>query len=275
LFELNPPKHIQHETARARNPAAPPFQDPVDVAVGSPLQRIEHPRGMMVAYFAMALVGFSIISLGIDGYVQTEFLLLANEENELMNVRRHMNVRRNDQRLVDLDRRWQKWDQFARIARTAYFLTNIVACIGFLIWISQAHGNLPGLRASGLSYSRRWAVTCWFVPIANCFAPFAVLQEIWRASHPNAIDDPLAWRNTPYAKCTRWWWFLVMAAAYFAVMTWFFGPAIDPLLDHMEARAYAWIACDICVIAAGVIIIYVIYQTMRRQFSRFENLQEL
>jgi Domain of unknown function (DUF4328) len=86
-------------------------------------------------------------------------------------------------------------------------LVGVGCVVSFLLWFHRSYRNLPALRAEGLEHSPGIAVGWWFVPVANCWKPFRVAVEIWKASDPAADTNDLASRAmipTP-ALLAVWW----------------------------------------------------------------------
>lgn len=71
--------------------------------------------------------------------------------------------------------------------------------VSFLAWFSRSYRNLRALGAEGLEYSPGVAVGWWFVPIGNCWKPFGVAVEIWKARTPR--HRPAT--SPPAAECPR------------------------------------------------------------------------
>jgi hypothetical protein len=79
--------------------------------------------------------------------------------------------------------------------------------ISFLVWFSRSYRNLRALGAEGLEYSPGVAIGWWFVPVVNCWKPFQVAVEIWRASDPAAAKNDFASRaGMPTPALLAIWW---------------------------------------------------------------------
>jgi Protein kinase domain/Domain of unknown function (DUF4328) len=75
----------------------------------------------------------------------------------------------------------------------------------FLVWFRAAYANLPVLGAHGLRFQRWWAVGGWLVPVFSLFRPLQLLNDIWRASDPDAPPDQgVAWRGRPVPALLGW-----------------------------------------------------------------------
>ncbi len=171
-----------------------------------------------------------------------------------------------------LDERWERWEELAPVAIILVHLTFWPASLFLFIWLYRAHKNLPGLNAQGLSFTPAWAFIAFFVPVFNFFVPFAFMQEIWRASHPHAIDTPQAWRQSPYRRSLRVWWLLYVASIVFWVSANFTRPGVPETYDELWTSAWLAAAASICSAGAGVLLIYIIRKITQRQHERYSNL---
>jgi hypothetical protein len=90
-------------------------------------------------------------------------------------------------------------------------LSMLLAAIFVLIWMHRAATNLHAFHRTGLELSPGWCVGYWFVPFANLYKPFQAMQEIWRASDPQAPNDDTdlpyqTWRASPTPGTLGAWW---------------------------------------------------------------------
>jgi hypothetical protein len=68
-------------------------------------------------------------------------------------------------------------------------------------WIKLANENVRALGAKNLEFSPGWAVGWFFVPIANLFKPYKVMNEIWSATH-----SPGNWKKNENHRAVQKWW---------------------------------------------------------------------
>lgn len=73
-------------------------------------------------------------------------------------------------------------DARQRIVSAITLLVYIATAGGVLRWIHQSNANLHARASAALEYTPGWAVGWYFIPFANLWKPFQVMQEIWRAS---------------------------------------------------------------------------------------------
>lgn len=106
----------------------------------------------------------------------------------------------------------------AGVARSATFvLLGLVAFTGlaFVTWAVRAYRNLPALGINERRYWTIWLVVGWIIPGANLLVPKLLVDDIWRASSPDApIDGADEWHRRPVASIVNRWWcsFLVTPA---------------------------------------------------------------
>jgi hypothetical protein len=101
-------------------------------------------------------------------------------------------------------------DQF-RVLRLVQGALWLLTALVFVQWVGRAHGNLPALGATGLSYAPRGAMAAFLLPGANAVRPLAVLRELCNASDPR-FPRGGAWRAGSTPARVRCWWALVLAA---------------------------------------------------------------
>jgi hypothetical protein len=92
---------------------------------------------------------------------------------------------------------------------TGFLLTTAA----FIVWLFQARENLDLRGATGLTWSKGWAIGGWFVPLANFVIPVLVVAEVYRRS-----DDAGRARGIP-ALVGAWWAMLVLSAFRFTITT--------------------------------------------------------
>lgn len=84
----------------------------------------------------------------------------------------------------------------------------LATTIFFLIWQYRLRLNYDSLGVRAMAHSPAMNVVWWFVPVANWFMPYMVLQELWRAGAAGAPEEGprLAWRRTPACPLIRTYW---------------------------------------------------------------------
>ena len=190
--------------------------DEADIAPDWRLTRPEPLRGEWKATAAMLSLVVCILSFGVQGYPQFEQIKLTqkHEHNALVGIFR---VQIPPGGGADEQRRKRHLEQLQSIALMLLNATFWPAMFFFLLWLQQAFRNLRNLQAEGLSYTRGGPGASFFIPIINFYRPYCVIQELWRATYPLAIDNPLSWMKSPKSLLVRFWWFSYLAC-WFVVM---------------------------------------------------------
>jgi len=87
---------------------------------------------------------------------------------------------------------------------------NFVFLIPYGMWVYRAALNSRSL-SSITTFTPKWAVGCYFVPVMNLIRPYQAMQEVWRVS-----GNPRGWQgDPPSALVTLWWtfWLLTLGLA--------------------------------------------------------------
>lgn len=144
-------------------------------------------------------------------------------------------------------------------------LVFVVAAGLFLRWIHRMSANAHALSAPGMRHGPRAAVAWFFVPGFQLWRPFEVLRELFRASHPDYIED---WRAAPVPHLLSLWWtlwlcFLLTSALALIADVW--------AVSYGEMYAAAWGTTVTGVVAAplGVAAAVTIWRLHASQGARF------
>lgn len=92
-------------------------------------------------------------------------------------------------------------------------LGGLGAGIALVAFVHRASSNLAGLAATDARYSPSVALWCWFVPVVNFVLPYAVVEDVWRAS--GADGPPLTrarLQDRPSLVVYLWWPFLLLGS---------------------------------------------------------------
>jgi hypothetical protein len=149
--------------------------------------------GLRVVLWLLSLVALVALAL-----VAARFA--ANESGEALGVAR-----------ADLAR----WGDAVMVGLGVGGLAVAVALVAF---VHRASANLPGLAVTDARYSPATAVWCWVVPVVNFVLPYAVVEDLWRAS--GADGPPLTrarLQERPSLVVYLWWPFVLLGAILLAV----------------------------------------------------------
>jgi hypothetical protein len=227
----------------------------------------------------MVMLAVSVLSYGLQLYVNYERTQLNELHREVHGVELRfgpfvpVRIRRpQDPRIEELRRKLARWERFTLVANILHPVIYWPTMVFFLIWFHQAYRNLTSLQAMGLSDIPFLAAASFFVPILNFFRPYIVVQEIWRASDPRFASHPDSWKGSPRSLSARFWWFFFLAASVFSVISFLASPFGQGAPE--EASYASRIACvsNFCMIAAGVLLIFIIRKITQRQRERYANL---
>jgi len=85
---------------------------------------------------------------------------------------------------------------------------SLVTMIFFMIWQYRLRVNYDRMGVRGMEYTPAMNVVWWFVPIANWFLPYKVLQELWRAGAAEVPEEGRrqTWRKAPPCPLIRTYW---------------------------------------------------------------------
>jgi hypothetical protein len=229
----------------------------------APLTPTEPLGGAWKAPAAMIALIVFLLSCLLQIYVHYEQYELIQQDlaAPLVLGRRHV---------IDLDRhiRWHAWEAQRDVANVILFVTFWPAAILFLIWLHQASRNAWSLQAEGLQFGPATTLS-FFIPILNLVLPYCMVQEIWRASHPRAVLDPLGWKEGPSSVTIRLWW-----ASYVAAIL--VGSLLCAQSDMAPREDAALFVClgGACVVAGLALMIYIIHGIRVRQNERYARLNE-
>jgi hypothetical protein len=89
----------------------------------------------------------------------------------------------------------------------------LAAFVALVVFVHRLYANLPSLGATSLRYSSGWAIGGWFVPFLNFVRPKQIVNDIWRASDPQAPPSQgSSWHGRPVRQLLDLWWALLIGA---------------------------------------------------------------
>jgi hypothetical protein len=144
-----------------------------------------------------------------------------------------------------------------------------------LNWVRIAYKNLRRLRVSGLSEPSALGWAGWFLPPGVFYVPPSRIQEIWRASDPAALPDPEAWKSSQGPWLIWLWWAFFLLRHIRINLNFAPLPVNDPAALKILLAA-AWISAAACFlgVAAAALFSVIVVQIERRQWRRFDRLQD-
>jgi Domain of unknown function (DUF4328) len=268
-----------------RQPVSPvqaPKSRPVDAFPDQPLEPFSPPRfrplaGVWTAIFATIMLSASVLSYGFQLYLAYEKGQLDSklDQGEFRNRKRPIFRRAiipMDAREAEIERQRTYVNTLRPYADFAHFITFWPALFVFLIWLYQASANLRILQAAGVVYSPTKAVFSFFIPIANFFLPYLVVQEIWRASNPSAVKDVRSWQQTPRSWLVLIWWIAFMAAMFLRVFA-SMASSHDDFGNSREPIALSG-GSNVWMMLAGATLAVVIYHTSKNQRARHAKIYD-
>jgi hypothetical protein len=205
-----------------------------------------------IALAAMAAVDFMAVFVDLHEYVL--FVRLETEDVPLSELEA------SDTRRIIVGSA-----QLAALTATAFF---------FIRWLHHAYRNLRALGAGNLRYATATAVWSWFVPILNLWRPKQVVNDVWRASDPDAPADQSdgAWWGTGVPALLAAWWALwvVLNFAYNADYRIY---ARAETLDELQFSAAFTAAVDGLSAITALFALAVVRRTTARQEARAARLR--
>jgi hypothetical protein len=165
-------------------------------------------------------------------------------------------------------------DRRQQVVALAQFAVFIVAAFFFIRWLHRAYANIVPLGAQYPRYSTATAIWSWFVPILNLWRPKQVVNDVWRASDPDApIDQGDTWqREEPPILYAVWW--LGWVVLNFAYNIDFRLYLRAETLDELQFSSLFTAVTDSASVPVGLLAIAVVHRTTQRQEERAARLRE-
>lgn len=162
-------------------------------------------------------------------------------------------------------------------------LVSLITVVTFLIWMYQAHRNLPATGAHNLEYSPGWAIGGFFVPILNLLRPFQVMREIWKASDPDqeSVEGDY-WKYSDTTPALGFWWFACLGAGFISIVSFIMAWSIAwenelsslslaALANRMLTATLLKIVSEILRVIAAVLAILLIKGITARQEEKMSR----
>lgn len=139
----------------------------------------------------------------------------------------------------------------------------IVTAIVAFMWVHAANRAARELGAGEMQFTPGWAVGWFFVPIANFFQPYRVVNELWKASDPERPrSDSTAWKHAPSPPLIAGWWIALIVEG---VLSRVISIAGDDTIEELQRLTQLYIAADALGILTAFLAIQVVRGIDRRQ----------
>jgi hypothetical protein len=165
------------------------------------------------------------------------------------------------------------------IVRIAQGLGLASSGVVFLFWLHRAYANLKALGGEP-RYRPAWAVAAFVVPVVNLFLPFLILQEVWRASDPETVDQKgakalnIVVEDSSKSLLVIVWWGLWLLAVIDAVIAYRWHASRQVLNDDAIA-SWLVIAMSLLLMVNSVITWMLARKVAARQDERNRRLVDL
>jgi hypothetical protein len=159
------------------------------------------------------------------------------------------------------------------IVGVAQLIVFTAAAVFFIRWLHQAYRNVLALGAQYPRYSTGTAVWSWFVPFLNLWRPKQVINDVWRASDPEApADQGATWqdRSPPFLYALWWFFWIVLQFVYNADLRYYLRAET---LQELQNSARLTLAADVLSVLGAVLALEVVRRTTARQEARAARLR--
>lgn len=92
----------------------------------------------------------------------------------------------------------------ASVLSGIWLVAFVLAAITFMLWMNRARRNSEAITPQQHRFRNVWVFLGWLIPIANLYIPYAVMQDIWRASDRSQPALGLQQRE-PSGLVLLWW----------------------------------------------------------------------
>lgn len=135
----------------------------------------------------------------------------------------------------------------------------VATAVLFIVWQWRCAKNAEILGHDRPRFGAGWSVGGWFIPFANFVIPVLIIQDLWRASSPDA--RPGTWRREPGSGLVAIWW---VAFVLGAVGTRLIDAGeAETLSELQDQNQYLLVASVLALVAALLAIAVVVTLTKR------------
>lgn len=136
------------------------------------------------------------------------------------------------------------------------------AGIAWLLWVHRTYGNLAHVGSKRSRFTRRWAVSYWFIPLINLVRAYQVMKDLWLRS--DSLNDRDAYDRLPAPAYLTGWWGLWVTRAVLGVPIILMARDARTQVDLINATDLGMLVNAVGVIA-GLLAIKVVREIDRRQ----------
>ncbi len=84
-------------------------------------------------------------------------------------------------------------------------IAEIISAVTFIVWFRRAYSNLHQ-EVRCLSYTKNWAIYCWFIPILNLYRPYQIMKELYCETEKLLIEKGILSNECPLQLYSLYWW---------------------------------------------------------------------
>jgi len=160
-----------------------------------------------------------------------------------------------------------------RVGINAVFImvAEFIALILFFIWFHKCYRNLSSFGAKELSFSSRWVVLYFFIPILWFYKPYGATKEIWKSSDPTiSTSDKTSRKQVKTPSLIKTWWALWIITS---LIGWFYLRSFSIMLSadaisEIIALDYMDLITDIPIVISDVLTFFLVREISVRQEKR-------
>jgi Domain of unknown function (DUF4328) len=226
---------------------------------------------------AMIALALCVVSCGLQLYTTFEKYQLIQLDERVFGPVNNIKARGMglqlpplEKDIAEIDRQRDYVDELSIVSTSVHTLTFWPTVVIFLIWFYQASANLRILQAAGVLFAPVKTAFAFFIPFVNFIMPYQIMQEIWRASDPNAVKDMRSWQHVPGGWLVLGWWLTLIAAAISRFLSLI---ATEENFDSPPQYLFTSLI-HLCMMTAGVMLIVIIYQIRQRQRARHAKIYD-
>jgi hypothetical protein len=133
-------------------------------------------------------------------------------------------------------------------------------------WFRRSYRNLSSFNLDGWQASRLGVVWSCLLPVVNLFRPLVLMDQVWRGSHPEAVDSARTgrdWRRLPVSHLLGVTWVALILS--YAPLSLLVGGDDSALSAHIAQRMSVLALLVVRVLAFLLTILVVIEVTARQR----------